>query len=69
MPLAELLQPPLTTIRQSAWNLGAEGTKVLLNLFAGTTVEQPETRLPVQLIRRGSVRKLQPKIRVETTRK
>jgi LacI family transcriptional regulator len=58
MPLAELLNPPLTTVRQSAHDLGAEGTKVLLNLMAGQPVEQVETRLPVQLIKRGSVSKL-----------
>jgi LacI family transcriptional regulator len=57
MPLAELLQPPLTTVRQSARDLGTEGTKVLLNLIAGEPVERVETRLPVQLIERGSVRK------------
>jgi len=57
MPLAELLQPPLTTVRQSAQDLGAEGTKVLLNLIAGEPVERVEARLPVQLIKRGSVRK------------
>jgi len=58
MPLAELLQPPLTTVRQSAQNLGAEGTRVLLNVIAGEPFERVETRLPVQLIQRGSVRKL-----------
>jgi LacI family transcriptional regulator len=58
MPLAELLQPPLTTVRQSAQDLGREGAKVLLNLIAGEPVKRVETRLPVQLITRGSVRKL-----------
>ena len=58
MPLAELLQPSLTTVRQSAQALGANGTKVLLNLIAGEPVERVETRLPVQLIKRGSVRRL-----------
>ena len=58
MPLAELLQPPLTTVRQSARALGAEGAKVLLDLVAGKPVKQAETRLPVELIKRGSVRKL-----------
>jgi LacI family transcriptional regulator len=58
MPLAELLQPPLTTVRQSAQNLGAEGTRVLLNVIAGEPFERVETRLPVQLIQRGSVREL-----------
>jgi LacI family transcriptional regulator len=63
MPLAELLQPPLTTVRQSAQDLGVEGTKVLLNLMAGGSVERIETRLPVQLIQRGSVRNRRPVLR------
>src|SRR5258708_37113939 len=35
MPLAELLQPPLTTIRQSARELGAAGTKPPLKVSHG----------------------------------
>lgn len=66
MPLAELLQPPLTTIRQSARELGAEGTKALLKVITGTRVEPMETRLPVKLIRRGSVRKLQSNVPTKT---
>lgn len=66
MPLAELLQPPLTTIRQSAWELGAEGTRVLLKVIAGAGVGPMETRLPVELIRRGSVQMLQSKTRAGT---
>jgi LacI family transcriptional regulator, galactose operon repressor len=60
MPLAELLQPPLTTIRQSARQLGGEGTRVLLKVIAGAKFESMETRLPVKLISRDSVQKLQP---------
>lgn len=62
MPLAELLQPPLTTIRQSARELGAQGTKVLLKVMGGENIEAMETRLPVKLIRRGSVRKVHEKV-------
>jgi LacI family transcriptional regulator len=58
MPLAELLQPPLTTVRQSAHDLGEEGTKVLLSLISGKPVRRAETRLPVELVKRGSVRRL-----------
>ena len=64
VPLAALLQPPLTTIRQSASGLGAEGTKLLLRLIQGKKVKPIEIRLPVQLIKRGSVRALQSKGRV-----
>jgi LacI family transcriptional regulator len=68
MPLAELLQPPLTTVRQSAQDLGVEGTKVLLNLIAGEPVQRVETRLSVQLIKRGSVRKLSTGELTQTSR-
>jgi len=71
MPLAELLQPPLTTIRQSARRLGAEGMKVLLQVIAGQKVKPIETRLPVELILRNSVRTLQPNssTRARTTKR
>ena len=61
MPLAALLQPPLTTIRQSAGKLGAEGAKLLLRLIQGKNVKPIEIRLPVKLIRRGSVQALPSK--------
>jgi LacI family transcriptional regulator len=57
MPWAELLQPPLTTIRQSARELGSAGAKILLKVIAGAPVELMETRLPVELIERESVQK------------
>lgn len=66
MPLAELLQPPLTTIRQSARELGARGTRVLLNVIAGQRIEAMETRLPVSLIQRGSVQQLHEKPQTRT---
>ncbi len=69
MPLAELLQPPLTTIRQSAQELGAAGTRILLQVIAGVRVEPMETRLPVELIRRDSVLRLRPKIRATANKR
>jgi len=54
MPLTELLNPPLTAIRQPIEALGRQGFQVLFSLLKG---EQPPrlTTLPVQLIQRESV--------------
>src|SRR5690606_10602749 len=53
-PVAELLDPPLTVIRQPVDALGRRGFLVLLDLLADR--EAPAmTRLPVTLIQRGSV--------------
>lgn len=54
VPMTELLQPPLTSIRQPIEALGRRG---FLALFALLNGEQPQmlTRLPVELISRGSV--------------
>lgn len=53
-PLSELLLPPLTAVRQPIEQLGRRGFLALLALLNN---EQPDpiTRLPVELIIRGSV--------------
>jgi LacI family transcriptional regulator, galactose operon repressor len=58
MPFAELLYPPLTTIRQPIAELGRAGLQLLLRLIGEEVVEPPVLRLPVQLIKRASVHKL-----------
>jgi LacI family transcriptional regulator len=54
VPMTDLLQPPLTSVRQPIEALGRQG---FLALFALLNGKQPAmlTRLPVELIRRGSV--------------
>lgn len=54
VPMTELLQPPLTSVRQPIEALGRQGFQALFALLNG---QQPAmmTRLPVELIRRGSV--------------
>ena len=54
VPMTDLLQPPLTSVRQPMEALGRQG---FLALFALLNGKQPAmlTRLPVELIRRGSV--------------
>ena len=51
----DLLDPPLTAVRQSIHELGRRGARVLLDLLAGTADTDVIERVPVELILRGSV--------------
>lgn len=51
--LAAFYDPPLTTIRVPAFDIGAVAGRVLLDLVAGRPVER-ETRLPAPLVVRAS---------------
>jgi LacI family transcriptional regulator len=53
IPLAAFSDPPLTTIRVPAFDIGAAAGRVLLDIVAGRAVER-ETRLPAPLIVRAS---------------
>lgn len=65
MEFASLLMPPITTLRQSARELGRAGTAILLAMLAGRAAATaaapaappgaPVHRLPVRLIERASV--------------
>jgi LacI family transcriptional regulator len=54
VPIAELVDPPLTTIRQPIAELGRQGLQTLMALIAGHETS-PLTRLPVELVVRRSV--------------
>lgn len=54
VPVTELLQPPLTAVRQPIDALGRHGFQALYALLTGET-PQMLTRLPVELMIRGSV--------------
>jgi len=54
MPFAELVNPPLTTIRQPVPEMGRIAFQLLLALMNGRRAA-PLTRLPVELVRRKSV--------------
>lgn len=54
MPFAQLVDPPLTTIRQPITALGQAGFNALLALMTGRTVKR-ETRLKAPLVERHSV--------------
>lgn len=58
MPLVELVDPPLTTIRQPIAEMGRIAFERLLALINKTEAE-PQTRLPVSLVIRKSVRNLE----------
>jgi LacI family transcriptional regulator len=67
MEFASLLMPPITTLRQSARELGRAGVAILLAMLAGDSTGaddalaaaaapgKPVHRLPVCLIERASV--------------
>jgi len=57
MPFAELVDPPLTTVRQPIAEMGRAAFGQLLALMNNADVV-PQTRLPVELIIRQSVRTL-----------
>ncbi|HXT05623.1 MAG TPA: LacI family DNA-binding transcriptional regulator [Roseiarcus sp.] len=58
MPLAELLHPPLTTVRQPIAEMGRLGVQTLLARMRGESPQPGETRLPTQLVLRASVASL-----------
>lgn len=55
-PFVGMLQPAMTTVRQPAERLGAEGMALLIALVRGETrAESPTQLLPVELVIRDSV--------------
>ena len=58
MPFAELLHPPLTTVRQPITEMGTLGVQTLLRRMRGEIPQPGEMRLPTQLVLRASVARL-----------
>jgi DNA-binding LacI/PurR family transcriptional regulator len=54
IPLAELVQPPLTTVAAPALEMGREGMKMLQRLIAGKYPTKHHCELPVSLVVRAS---------------
>ena len=66
--LASIVQPPLTTIRQSKYEMGAAAVDIILRLAAGKD-HTPEHRVfGVELIERSSVSRLASQITREKSR-
>lgn len=59
---APLFTPPLTVVRQPTYRLGQTEAQLLMRLINGQKVEAPES-LPVQLITRGSCRRLNERVK------
>ncbi len=56
MEFASLLMPPITTVRQSAAELGRTGVALLIAMLTEQATVPPTVhRLPVKLIERASV--------------
>ncbi len=69
IPLASLLDPPLTTIRQSAEAFGRLGVRMLVDLVRGVVPAGRPERIPVELVVRGSVAEPRRRMEAASTRK
>lgn len=67
MPHAALVDPPLTTIRQSNETFGRRGVALLLDLLEGRPTPPEPLRVEVELVVRGSV--AAPPRRINTARR
>lgn len=54
IPAAALFDPPLTTVRQPAQEMGASAVRMLLDLIEGDSTGFPDRTLPAELIVRES---------------
>nr|WP_285867017.1 LacI family DNA-binding transcriptional regulator [Mesobacillus maritimus] len=57
IPFSQFLYPPLSTIRQPAYEMGREAAKLLIRQINGETLEAKRIQLPVQFIERQTTRK------------
>lgn len=57
IPQSELLFPPLSTIRQPAYEMGKEAAKLLLSVMKNEYIEQSAVQMPVTFIGRQTTRK------------
>jgi LacI family transcriptional regulator len=54
LPLHDLLEPPLTAIRQPAGEFGRRGVRILVDLIRGAHPDPTPQRVPVELVVRRS---------------
>ncbi|MCY8463200.1 LacI family DNA-binding transcriptional regulator [Bacillus atrophaeus] len=57
IPQSELLFPPLSTIRQPAYDMGKEAAKLLLNIIKKQPLKETAIQMPVTFIKRQTTRK------------
>lgn len=58
IPHSSLLFPPLSTIRQPAYEMGREAAKLLINMINNKKVHEKNIQLPVSFIERSTTRKV-----------
>lgn len=59
IPLSQILYPPLSTIRQPAYDMGCGAVKLLIQLINNESVEERNIQLPVSFIERETTRKVE----------
>jgi LacI family transcriptional regulator len=59
LEIVELLQPPLTTVQQPVYTLGINAAELLIQRISGSTEPRKDIVLETELIRRGSVMRVQ----------
>jgi DNA-binding LacI/PurR family transcriptional regulator len=59
LEIVDLLQPPLTTVRQPVYTLGVKAAELLIQRISGSTEPPKDIVLETELIRRGSVTRVQ----------
>lgn len=65
LEIVELLQPPLTTIHQPIYKMGVTAAERLVERISGLSDAPMDFVLETQLIRRGSVMRVQPQVPVK----
>jgi len=58
-PYASYLNPPITTIKQNSELVGALAIEYILKIIDHQTIDNPSVYIPVQIISRASVKKIQ----------
>lgn len=59
IPLSKLLFPPLSTIRQPAYDMGREVVKLLMNIINKKPLLQKNIQMPVTFIEGQTTRKVE----------
>src|SRR5690606_35279021 len=59
IPLSKLLYPPLSTIRQPAYDMGREAAKLLIKIIEKQPMTEKNIQMPVAFIERETTRRVE----------
>lgn len=59
IPLSKLLYPPLSTIRQPAYDMGREAAKLLIKIIEKQPITEKNIQMPVAFIERETTRRVE----------